>query len=353
MNRVVEEDARWLACQYGGRDELRGKTVMVTGATGLIGACLVRTLLRLNSEHGAGLRVVCVVRDVAGASALFGPPGDALQYYGHDFMTDAAGFRPAVGADYIVHLAGPTASRFFAEHPAATWLTVVGGTRAVLDYARRCGARAVVVASTLEVYGSVDDDREPLTEPMLGCTDLDEPRSSYPAAKLAAEALCRAYAWEHGVPVRVARLAQTFGAGVRADDNRVFAQFARAVVAGGDIVLHTTGQLCRCYCYTTDAVDALLLLLLRGGKGEVYNVANEDTYTSVRDMAQMVCDTFMLGKRPVTELRGDMGYSPVTRLRLSAGKLRALGWRPRYGLAEMFARLIASMRCDGIGNELE
>ena len=230
------------------------------------------------------------------------------------------------------------------DFPVETLLTIVGGTKTVLDYARRVNAKAVVFASSLEVYGIVTDDKHPLTESMSGSIDYSDPRSSYPAAKLAAEAMCHAYAEEYGVPVCIARLAQTFGAGIAADDNRVFAQFARAVVDNRDIILHTTGTLSRCYCYTTDAVDALLCLLMKGCSGEVYNVANEDTYISVLEMAQMLCDTFMPGKNPVIELHQGMGYSPTTKLRLSAAKLRQLGWKPRYGLKEMFRRLIASIR---------
>jgi nucleoside-diphosphate-sugar epimerase len=343
MNKILAEDIRLLAGQYGGVSELRGKTVMITGATGLIGSCLVRFLLLLNSEYDAGIRVIAVVRNEAKAISMFGPSDNTLRYYVHDFM-DVSCFQPNVSADYIVHLAAPTASRFFADHPAATMLTVVGGTRAMLDYARRCRAKAVVFASSLEVYGTVVDDSCPLTESMLGYVDTANPRSSYPVAKRAAEALCHAYAHEYGVPVRIARLAQTFGAGIADDDNRVFAQFARAVVTGSDITLHTNGTLRRCYCYTTDAVDAILCLLIKGSDGEVYNVANENTYTSIMEMAQMLCDSFMPGKHPVVVLRQDMGYSPATKLRLNAAKLRSLGWKPRYDLPEMFARLIASMR---------
>lgn len=342
MNKTLAEDIRMLAGQYGGNSALCGKNIVITGATGLIGSCLVRLLLMLNREHDAGIHITAVVRDEMKAVSMFGPADSTLHYDVCDF-SDTSCFQPDVKADYIVHLAGPTASRFFAEHPASTMLTVVGGTRAILDYARHCHAKAVVFVSSLEVYGIVTDDSHPLTESMSGSIDYTDPRSSYPAAKLAAEALCHAYANEYGVPVRVARLAQTFGAGVAADDNRVFAQFARAAMNNSNIVLHTAGTLSRCYCYTTDAVDAILCLLIKGRDGEVYNVANEDTYTSVIDMAQMVCDTFMPDKNPVIELRQGMGYSPSTKLRLSADKLRSLGWKPRYGLREMFVRLVASM----------
>ena len=342
MNKTLAEDIRMLADQYGGAGELRGKRIMVTGATGLIGACMVRLLLTLNRAYGAGIGIAAVVRDRAKAIAMFGEADDMLRYDVCDFTADSC-FDPDFRADYIVHLAGPTASRFFVDFPVETLLTIVGGTRKVLDYARRAGVKSVVFASSLEVYGIVTDDKCGLTESMPGSFDPSDPRSSYPAAKLAAETMCRAYAEEYGVPVCIARLAQTFGAGVGAEDNRVFAQFARSVVSKSDIKLHTSGTLSRCYCYTTDVVDALLCLLLKGNDGEIYNVANEDTYTSVMEMAKMVCDTFMPGSSPVIELRQGMGYSPTTKLRLSAAKLRQLGWKPRYDLKAMFARLIASM----------
>jgi len=343
MNNTLADDIKMLADQYGGVSELRGKRIMVTGATGLIGACLVRMLLMLNREYTAGISITAVVRDKTKAISMFGLADDKLQYYVCDFINNSR-FQPDFNADYIVHLAGPTASRFFVDHPAETLLTIVGGTRTVLDYARRVNAKAVVFASSLEVYGILTDDKHPLTESMSGSIDYSDPRSSYPAAKLAAEAMCHAYAEEYGVPVCIARLAQTFGAGIAADDNRVFAQFARAVVNNRDITLHTKGTLSRCYCYTTDAVDAILCLLMKGSSGEVYNVANEDTYTSVMEMAQMVCDTFMPDKNPVIELHQGMGYSPTTKLRLNAAKLRSLGWEPHYDLKEMFKRLITSIR---------
>jgi nucleoside-diphosphate-sugar epimerase len=342
MDKTLAEDIKILADQYGKVSELRGKRIMVTGATGLIGACLVHMLLMLNREYDAGISITAVVRDKMKAISMFGPSDNLLQYYVCDFMDNSC-FQPDFNADYIVHLAGPTASRFFVDHPAATMLTIVGGTRTMLDYARRVNAKAVVFVSSLEVYGIVTDDAIPLTESMSGNIDIAAPRSSYPVAKRAAETMCHAYTKEYGLPVRIARLAQTFGAGIAAGDNRVFAQFARNVVDNKNIILHTNGTLSRCYCYTTDAVDAIICLLMKGCNGEVYNVANEDTYISIKDMAQMLCDTFMPGKSPVFELRQDMGYSSSTKLRLSAAKLRSLGWKPRYGLKEMFTRLIASM----------
>ena len=122
----------------------------------------------------------------------------------------------------------------------------------------------MVYVSTLEMYGTVLDDSKPLTEDCQGYLDPMQARSSYPMAKRAAECLCHAYSKEHGVRVMTARLAQTFGEGITENDNRVFAQFARSARADEDIVLHTEGKLCRCYCYTADAVEAMKQILANG-----------------------------------------------------------------------------------------
>jgi len=194
--------------------------------------------------------------------------------------------------------------------------------------------------SSLEVYGSGLPDTK-ITEDMQGYWDVMSVRSSYPVAKRAVENLCCAYAAEYGVPVKVARLTQTTGAGIAKDDNRVIAQFAKLAAKGEDIVLHTTGESARPYCYTMDCVSALLYILLRGKKGEAYNVANEDTYISARGMAEFLRDNFNPSIDVRIELNDNMGYAPVSRLDLSTEKLRALGWQPRYDMKQLFERLIA------------
>lgn len=146
------------------------------------------------------------------------------------------------------------------------------------------------------------------------------------------------------MPVKIARLTQTTGAGIAQDDNRVIVQFARLAAEGRDIVLHTTGEAARPYCYTIDAISAILYILLRGDNGEAYNVANEDTYISALGMAEYLKQHFNPGIDVRVELNESMGYAPVTKLRLSAQKLMALGWQPRYGLEEMFERLIMYLK---------
>lgn len=323
------------------RKSLQGQSFIVTGATGLIGSCLVRRLQELNRAEGLGIHVICVVRNVAKAEAMFGKENDEISYYEYDFASDKP-FCPPQHADYLVHLAAPTASKYFVEQPVETFCTTLFGTQQVLRYAEQQGKqlKGMLYVSTLEMYGTVLDDSKPLTEDCQGYLDPMQARSSYPMAKRAAECLCHAYSAEHGVRVMTARLAQTFGEGITENDNRVFAQFARSARADEDIVLHTEGKLCRCYCYTADAVEAMLYILLRGESGMAYNVANEDTYISIRDMAEMVCREFGKKMKVRIELKEGMGYSPTTYLRLDTSRLKALGWRPTHNLKEMFASII-------------
>lgn len=323
------------------RKSLQGQSFIVTGATGLIGSCLVRRLQELNRAEGLSIHVICVVRNVAKAEAMFGKESDEISYYEYDFASDKP-FCPPQHADYLVHLAAPTASKYFVEQPVETFCTTLFGTQQVLRYAEQQGKqlKGILYVSTLEMYGTVLDDSKPLTEDCQGYLDPMQARSSYPMAKRAAECLCHAYSAEHGVRVMTARLAQTFGEGITENDNRVFAQFARSAKADKDIVLHTEGKLCRCYCYTADAVEAMLYILLRGESGMAYNVANEDTYISIRDMAEMVCREFGKKMKVRIELKEGMGYSPTTYLRLDTSRLKALGWRPTHNLKEMFASII-------------
>lgn len=339
---TLQEDLQQFAGTFPLFEELRGNSFLITGATGLLGSITLSCLQALNCQHNLGLRLIALVRNHDKAVQLF---GKTIEYIVSD-MDDpllSTLLNNLGSVDYILHFAAPTASMTFVQQPVETIGTITRGTSALLEYARHFPGKGMAFLSTLEVYGTVTDDADAVTETVQGYLDPMAVRSSYPMAKRLGECLCHSYAEEYGLPVKVVRLTQTFGAGVSATDNRVFAQFARSIIEGRDIVLHTTGELSRPYCYTTDAVSAILYILLRGNNGEAYNVANEETYISIRDMAEFLQKHFNPAIAVRLEL-GDHGYMPPTRLRLSAAKVRALGWSPQYGLETMFSRLIKGMQ---------
>lgn len=337
-NKIQEEDLDFFAAHFPFTllEEVTGKSFLITGGTGLIGSLLVRCLLRLNDRYDAKVMVTATARNVERVRNIEGYEQVSWIYQN---MTEP--LPKTERFDFIIHCASPTSSRFFVEHPVETMRTILNGTDTVLRHAQETKVQSMVYLSSLETYGTVTKEHEIFEDDCSGTIDPIDVRSSYPLGKRTAECLCHSYAKEYGMPVKIARLTQTFGAGVEYDDNRVFAQFARKIVEEKNIELHTTGETCRMYCYTIDALLAIFYLLIKGENGEAYNVANPETYISIRDMAEMLAESFGHGKsKVIINPQENMGYAPTTKLRLSTAKLQTLGWKPYYMLEEMFGRMI-------------
>lgn len=338
MNIIQQQDIEAFVQSFTLKDELKDCKFLITGATGLIGSSLVHCLLAIDRN----VHIVAPVRNREKAEQLFQDNLGQLELIECLLTTyneDTIG-----KVDYIVHCAAPTASRYFVEKPVETFDFILNSSQALLEYARKNPVKSFVYLSSLEVYGEILDDSEMINEQVQGYLDPMSVRSSYPMAKRAVENLCCLYAAEYGVPAKVARLTQTTGAGISRDDNRVIAQFARLAAQGQDIVLHTTGESARPYCYLMDCISAILFILLKGNPGESYNVDNEETYISARGMAEYLKQHFNPSIQIRVELNGSMGYAPATKQRLSSQKLRNLGWEPEYPLHRIFERLIAYLK---------
>lgn len=344
---VLKEDIEALA-QNPVLEELEeNASILITGATGLIGSQIVWALACHSLMKDKKLQILALVRSEEKARAAFGSAIDAglVTLCFGDVVEPLKIGQPI---DYMIHGASATSSRYFVEKPVETIGTALQGTQNILELARQKKVKKVVYLSSLEVYGTPDNSKEHITEEDYGYIDPMQVRSSYSEGKRMAECLCASYTKEYGVPVVVARLSQTFGPGVSYQDGRVFAEFARCAIEKRDIVLHTQGKTLRTYCYLADAVSALFCLMLRGKEGQAYNVTNMDTAISIRDMAQLVCDLVpeqeIQVKIDIPEDVSAFGYNPEMVIRLDSGKLQRLGWKPVMGMHDMFRRLIRSMR---------
>lgn len=338
--KIFENDLNTIcSATYIDFNQFNGKTVFITGATGLIGFTLVSVLLHYGENTDNPPKVIAFVRNLEKAKKMY---RDAPQK-NFNFMVGDVTQRLTIEQpiDYIIHAASRTSSKAFVSEPVETIQTAINGTVNMLDLAKEKNVRSFIYLSSMEVYGSPSTD-EKILENHGTNLDTMSVRTSYPESKRMCENISTSYYHEYGVPTKVIRLTQTFGPGVSYDDNRVFAEFMRCAIEKRDIILHTSGETKRSYLYTADAATAIFTVLLNGKNGEAYNAANENTYCSIYEMAELVANTCANGEIAVKfdiEDESKFGYAPTLKMNLDTHKLKALGWKANENLLDMFLAL--------------
>lgn len=345
INRVCYEDLQEIL--YDSNIDfykLKDCSILVTGVTGLIGSLTVKSLIYANEVWKLNLRIIGLVRNENKIKDIYkGFDLNIVDFvHGDVTKTYTTYLSENVVIDYVIHAASITASKIMISQPVETILTSVEGTNHMLRLAADKKIKSMVFISSMEMYGNFNNSAFLCTEERLGYVDPLKVRSNYPEAKRMCENLCVAYSSEYGVPVKIARLSQTFGAGILPWENRVFAQFCSSVREKKDIILHTSGLSEGNYCYTSDAIRGILTILLKGKDREAYNVVNENTHTTILKMAQMVCrDIANKQIDVIVKLTNDnYGYAPETKLKLSGEKLMSLGWMPKWNLKDMYIRTL-------------
>ena len=341
-NKVLKEDIISLVNVLD-LEVLKKASIVVTGATGLIGSQIIKTLIYINYYKGYDIRVIAITRNQERAKELLGED-DNLEIVEHNILCP---IHLENKMDYIIHCASITKSRTFICKPIETIDVAVNGTKNMLELATQKNIKKFIYISSMEIYG---DNVEVATEETYGKIDILEARNSYPQAKRMSETLSMAYYYERRVPVCIARLCQTFGVGVDIEEERMFGQFARAAINRENITLHTKGETVRSYCYLMDTISGIFCLMIKGKQGEAYNVSNEDMTMSVRDIAYQVAYNNNIDVVFNLKDAKSMGYLPTIKMRMESKKLRNLGWKPQVNMELAFARMIESMKItkDGV-----
>lgn len=314
--QIFEEDLPW--------EKLSGCNILVTGATGLIGGCLVEALM-MNPKKD--YQVYASGRNEERAKARFKEFTDERHF--HFIRYDV--LKPLesdVRFDYVIHAASNASPNFFAKNPVEVIKSNIDGVVNLMEYGLQHGMKRFLYVSSGEVYG--EGDGRVFTEDYSGYVNCATPRACYPSSKRAAETLCVSYAAEYGADIVIARPCHTYGPHFTEQDNRVYAQFIRNVLKGEDIVMKSTGEQFRSWCYVVDCVSALLYILLKGEKGEAYNIADANSNISIRDLAEMIAE--IGGKKVVIDIPDadeKKGFNVVKKSVFSTEKLERLGWQTK------------------------
>lgn len=337
---ILKDDLEYITNFNLPYQKLKEHTVLVTGATGLIGFQLIKALLAIGN-----IRIIALIRNMDKAKRIY--TKEEIQNISFVIGDIVEKINIDMDVDYIFHCAAVTTSKMMINNPVETIITSVNGTNNILKLALEKSSKSVVFISSMEMYGAFNSNVGEITEETIGYIDPLELRSNYPESKRLCENMCIAYLHEYNVPVKIARLAQTFGAGILPWENRVFAQFARSVLNETDIVLHTKGLSEGNYCYTSDCITGLFTILLNGENGEAYNISNPKNHTTIANMANMVAENIANNKIKVIydiPESNTYGYAAETKMKLNSDKLQKIGWIPHVDLEESYNRMIEQLK---------
>lgn len=332
-NRVVREDLRRMAKNQSFFEIFNNKTVLITGATGMLATYITYLLIYLRKECTVNVNLVLLCRTKFKADKLF------MEFYDEPWFTlllqdvcDPINYGEVV--DYIFHLAGNASPYYIKNDPVGIVKSNLIGTFNVFEYAKGKHVKKVLFASTREVYGK-NEEIDFLTEKDFGSIDPLESRSCYPESKRAAETICKSYFMQYGIPFNIVRIAHSYGPGMNLNnDGRIMADLISNVVNGEDIVLKSEGLAERSFCYITDAISAMFLVLIKGEVGKAYNIANETEPIIIKELANKLAD--MTGLKIVYKLakhKSDV-YCNYRRSGLDAAEIKALCWFPIVTLSQ-------------------
>lgn len=325
-------------------DALAGKSVMITGAAGLVCSSIVDIFFRYNDTHEEKIQILAAGRWLEEMEVRFNEQINRPDFHFVAYDASKADNVLDVHADYIIHGASNAAPAMIIKEPVETMLSNFLGMKYLLDYARGQGTKRLLYISSSEVYGEKEGN-EPYREGQYGYIDLLKPRNSYSVGKRAAETLCASYADEYGIESVIVRPGHIYGPTASPHDNRVSSAWAYSVARGEDIVMKSDGTQIRSYCYCLDCASAMLKVLLSGENGHAYNISNPDSIISIKDMAGI------LTKSAGVELRMELpteeerkGFNPMSNSSLESSSLLGLGWRGCFDAEAGFSHTVTILK---------
>ncbi len=338
----MEDDVAEIKAALAGFDNaIRGKNFLVTGGSGFLGSWMCDAIAGMRG------RVTCIDNMASGF------PNNVEHLKANknfrSLKADVTAFETDEKFDYIIHMASVASPPLYQKIPIETLDAGVLGTRSMLELATASKAKGFLFTSTSEVYGSPPDGMVPTPETYYGYVNSYGPRSMYDESKRCAEAYCYSYWKQRKVPVRIARIFNTYGPRLDAKSTggygRALVKFVYQALHDEPISVYGDGKQTRSFCYVTDQIIGLVKLLLTPGiDGEVINIGSESEIT-INELVGKVLRITKSGSKAVRAAPAyDLKDDPRRRRPDTSKAKKILGWKPAVNLDEGLRRTAEWMR---------
>lgn len=326
QNKIVQEDMQEILKDIE-VDSLKDKIILITGATGMLATYLVYFFNYLNIIESLNIKIIGLVRNKEKAIKIF--EGVKIELLVQDIQNE---IKYDNKIDYIFHMASLANPKSILENPIDIIKANTIGTFNVFELARSRSAK-VIFTSTREIYGKLDENVKFIQESDMGVVDCLERRACYPESKRIAETICNSYFYQYGVKYNIIRIAHVYGPGMNIDgDGRIMSDLIENISKNQNIILKSDGTALRAFCYITDAIRGLLLILLKGKDNEVYNLSNEKEEIMIKDLAQKIIDISGEKLEIEYQISSSGAYTNYKRIGLNNKKLEKLGWNIEINL---------------------
>ena len=288
-NKIFKDDIKTIIDTKLDWKRLKGKTVLVAGANGFIAGYITEVLLALKE-----VKVIALVRDIEKAKNKFSQHSNNknLSIIQQDISKS---FDIDDDIDYIIHAASQASPHFYSTDPVGTLSANVFGTANLLEIGVRKNITKFLYLSSGAVYGTLDEEGKPVDETYPGKVDITNIRSCYDESKRMGENMCVCYSYQYGIPVNMVRISYAYGPGMELNDSRIFPTIINSIINNKDIEINSDGSARRNFCYITDLIKAIFLILFEGENAQAYNVASEKD-TSILELANVFVE-LMPGKK--------------------------------------------------------
>lgn len=341
MNSIIEEDLRMIIDRIP-YQKLENKVFLITGASGFLASVIVNVLMYLNDHYfSRKSTVIALCRSKEKAERKFG------EFLKHSyFKLYVQGVEDKLQIDnnvnYIIHAASRAVTSDFKRVPIDILSANIVGVYNLLKLAYNMKSESFLFFSSGAVYGELPGNINDVEEKDYFPLNYLATENCYAEAKRAGEALCRAYWEQYGVPTKIVRISHTYGPGINLADGRVFSDFVDKICKNQNLVIKGSGNDVRPFCYITDAVVAFFLILLNGGNGEVYNMANNKETVTIRELAETLVNKAFPERNIRIEGKNLTQSMNSGKIKINTDKLMRLGWNPEIDIIEGFRRTVKS-----------